>query len=318
LSDTDDKDNPLGLHFEHEWQREAWDVEMAERKERRRKQRQDETEAAGGKIIDLLERVNPTLVEDEPRRCPAGHMPMPAGSPDEHCDRIAHYRWHAEWNCAVSVGRCPELRKRETAELYERERKRLAGELTQISRLGRVGFDGYDVTRGPGAGEAWKAAKEFSEGRPPKRNVLFAGTTGLGKTRLLLASHFALLKAGVRSVYVTSPELRAAFDDQRAYDEELREQGNAVVERLVRTQAVHLDDLGNVDDDERKRGQFAEGLKKVLDRSAAAWFAATNLTWDEATRHPDVGAKVLSRLVSGAVVVRLDGKDFRIAQAERR
>ncbi len=317
MSDTDDT-NPLGLHFEHEWQREAWETEMRERKERNRKRRESEVDDAGGKVIDLLERMKPALVPDEQPRCSFPRMPMPDGSPDERCDLIAHYRWHTEWKCAVSIGRCPELRKRETAELYERERKRLAGEIAIIARLGSVGFDGYNVDRGKKAGEAWMAAKEFSEGRPPKRNVFFAGTTGLGKTRLMLASHFALLRAGVRSVYVTSPELRAAFDDQRAFDEELRHQGDSVVERLVRTQAVHLDDLGNVDDDERKRGQFAEGLKKVLDRSGAAWFAATNLTWDEAMKHPDVGAKVLSRLVSNAVVVKLEGAVYRIEHAEMR
>ncbi len=90
------------------------------------------------------------------------------------------------------------------------------------------------------------------------------------------------------------------------------------MERLTRTQAIHLDDLGNVENDERRRGMFAEGLKQVLDRSKAKRFAATNLTWAEATKHPDVGEKVLSRLVSGAIVVKLEGEDYRVAHSERR
>ena len=55
----------------------------------------------------------------------------------------------------------------------------------------------------------------------------------------------------------------------------------------------------------------------MLDRSGAAWLAATNLTWAEASAHPGVGEKVLSRLVSGALVVKLEGADFRVEHSER-
>lgn len=313
-----DETNPLGLHFEHEWQREAWEAEMADRRERKRQQRISEVEEASGNVAEMLSAVKPTLVPDVPFACLAPRMPMPPGDPAEHCDRGWHYRWSKKSNSPVAIERCAEVRRQEILRLLERERERLAGELAVIEKLGPVGFFGFDQERCDGAKSAWQAAWDFSQGRPPTRNAFLAGTTGLGKTRLMLASHFALLGAGVRSVYVTSPELRQAFEDQRAFDEELREQGATLAERLVRTQAVHLDDLGNVDDDERKRGLFAEGLKKILDRSKAAWFAATNLTWDEAMRHPDVGAKVLSRLVNGAVVVKLSGQDFRVQHAERR
>jgi hypothetical protein len=314
---SDETNNPLGLHFEHEWQREAWEMEMAERRERKARLRVSEVEAASGNVLELLQLAKPTLLQDTVNGCSAAHFGAERDADVESCDRVMHYRFDKQHRCPVAVGRCPELRRAEMQSVYDRERKRLEGELAVIARLGSVGFMGYDISRGTCAVDAWRAAIAFSEGRPPKRNLFFAGTTGLGKTRLMLASHFALLRAGVRSVYVTSPELRGAFDDQRAYDEELREQGTAMVERLVRSAAVHLDDLGNVEDDDRKRGLFAEGLKKILDRSGAAWFAATNLTWDDATRHPDVGSKVLSRLVSGADVVKIEGKDYRVEHSKR-
>lgn len=309
MSDTDDKDNPLGLHFEQDWEREAWIAERDRLRVQRAKRQTDDSIDIG----KLLSIVKPTLVPDEPQECQAA--PWGTRDVNEWCDRLWHYQRGAMGPEATH--RCPVVVRRELERVYDLERERLAGEIRLVEQSGSFGFDGYDADRCAGASQALFAVQEFAKGRPPQRNVFLAGTTGLGKTRLLLASHFALLKAGVRSVYVTSPELRQAFDDQRAFDEELKEQGNAVVERLVRTQAVHLDDLGNVENDERKRGMFAEGLKRILDRSKAAWLAATNLTWDEARKHPDVGEKVLSRFVGGALVVKLTGKDYRIEHSQR-
>lgn len=311
---SDDKDNPLGLHFEHEWEREAWNAEREALRQKRMARKATEDEAQAIDVGKLLSLVKPTLIPDEPNECPL--PPYRSRDAAECCDRIWHYRT-GQHGYGEAFMRCPVKTRAEREKVYEHERERLAGELALIERSGSIGFDGFDSTRCVGASTALFAVQEFAKGRPPKRNVFLAGTTGLGKTRLLLASHFALLKAGVRSVYVTSPELREAFDDQRAFDEDIRNQGAGVVERLVRTQAVHLDDLGNVENDERKRGLFAEGLKRVLDRSGAAWLAATNLTWAEASKHPDVGEKVLSRLVNGALVVKLEGADFRIEHSQR-
>ena len=54
----------------------------------------------------------------------------------------------------------------------------------------------------------------------------------------------------------------------------------------------------------------------ALDRGRAAWAVSTNLDYNRALEHPDLGAKVISRLLQGgATVVRMEGRDQRVARA---
>lgn len=307
--------------FDHDWQREAWERERAEMRERIARDRRDETHGADVDVKALLGSVKPTIVPDEPRACPLPRHPAQPSAGDT-CDTEMHYGWNDRFACWESFERCPERRRSEVIGTVAAERNRLAGELEQMAKLGPVGFEGYDKMHGKGCEAAWVAAREFAAGRPPARNVFLTGPTGLGKTRLLIASHLGLLAAGVRSMYVTTPDLRAAFERQAArsksFDEEERGRPEELLDRLRRTAAVHLDDVGNVDDDERKAGPFREGLKHLLDSSRAAWMTACNLTLEKAKEHPDVGPKILSRLMTGAVFVKLEGTDYRIDHAERR
>jgi DNA replication protein DnaC len=274
--------------------------------------------AAEDDVAALLGTLRPTLLPDAPLRCGAKVFGELLKDGEESCDRAWHFR--GEGDALAAVRRCPSTmqnaQKLEIQGLIRREKLRLVDEIRLVTMYGSFGFKRYEF-RCEGAKAAYKAAAEFSKGRPPRHSVLLSGPTGLGKTRLLLASHFTLLGAGVRSVYLTSPELRAALDDRRSFDEGAKERGTALVERARRAEAVHFDDLGNVDDDERKVGNFREGLKELLDRRKGAWFVATNCTFQEAETHPDIGKKVLSRLVGG-VVVCMKGEDYRMAQAQER
>jgi len=218
-------------------------------------------------------------------------------------------------NAAGVLGRCPEARKAEIRARVESERKRLAGPLAVLALKGGVGFSGFDWSRNESAAKALGAMRRFSEGRPPISGVLLTGPTGLGKTRLLLASHFALLEAGVNSEYVTSPALRRLFRDASSFTEEVAETARGQLDRLVYASAVHADDLGDVEDDQRARGQFTEGIKDLLDRSRAVWAFAVNLSSEEAERHPDLSGKVVSRMQYGAEIVPMEGSDYRLSTA---
>ena len=305
-------------HFEHEWQREAWEAERADMRARVARSRRDEVHAADIDVRALLGSVRPTIVPDSPRACPTQRYP---GDParGESCDGEWHLRPSPISGRWEAVGRCPQKRRDEIMATVAAERGRLRGELELLRRLGPTGFDGFDQMHGKGCENAWRAAVEFSQARPPNRNVYLFGTTGLGKSRLLLASHFGLLEGGIRSIYATSPQLREAFERLRSFDDEVKGEAEAFIASVRRAQAVHLDDLGNIEDDERKTGLFREGLKGILDRSSAAWMTGSNLpTIEAAKQHPDVGVKVVSRLMTGAIVVRLEGTDYRIDHAERR
>lgn len=217
--------------------------------------------------------------------------------------------WH--FRNDVAIRRCDEKRRQEIRAKIDGERQRLRGELELLGPAG-ASFEGYDVHRHEGAVAALNAMQRFSQGRPPARGVLLVSPNGLGKTRLLLASHFALLEAGVPSLYVTTPELRKWFRRAMSYDEEIEREARAWLDRFTYAQAIHFDDAGHVENDQRARGEFNEGIKSLLDTSAAAWAVATNRSSREMETHPDLSGTVASRFQFNADVVVMRGLDFRV------
>lgn len=234
-----------------------------------------------------------------------------------YCDTMSHVRVEAEcgWE---HVEECPTVRKKRVAGRLENEKRRLSGEVYRIASHGgvvegTVVFDGYDASRHDGAAKALATMQEFAKG--PKRNVLLVSPAGLGKTRLLLASHFALIKSGIASQYVTTPELRKWFKRANSYDDEVAREAQAHLDRYMYAQAVHFDDAGHIENDQRARGEFAEGLKDLLDRSRAMWAVATNRSSEEMERHPDLSGTIVSRFQYDADVVVMKGDDFRTETA---
>jgi DNA replication protein DnaC len=227
-----------------------------------------------------------------------------------YCDGVAHYA--LQGGARVVTGRCRELKRAEVRARIEAEAERLAGVLEEVGRLTGLGFDGFIRNRHPKVDQAWRAMRDFASGRPPTRGVFLSGSTGLGKTRLLLASHFELLAAGVDSEYVSAAQLRELFHEAENFDAEISRPAKDRIAQLARAEALHLDDLGDVEGDQRKRGTFAGGLKGMLDQRRGAWAAATNLSSEAADAHPELGEKILSRLVANATVVKLEGADFRV------
>lgn len=221
--------------------------------------------------------------------------------------------WHFKGDTAVK--RCDTKRRREIREKIVDERARLEGPLELLKQYGGAKFDGYDPSRHAGADRALAAMRAFSEGRPPRRNVLLVSPNGLGKTRLLLASHFALLDAGIASRYVTTPELRKWFKRADSFDEEVEREARNWLERFNYAQAIHFDDAGHVENDQRSRGAFAEGLKGLLDNTKAAWAVATNRSSSEMETHPDLSGTVASRFQYNADVIVMSGIDFRTETA---
>jgi DNA replication protein DnaC len=230
----------------------------------------------------------------------------------EYCDGVAHYEVRgAAAGALIVVRRCPELRRHEIRTRIDDERVRLKKPLKKLAAHGGARFDGFDGTRHPSAAKALAAMRRFAAGRPPSRNVLLFGPSGLGKTRLLLASHFQLLAVGVHSEYVTSPELRDWFKQADNFDQDVAANARYRLQRICRAEVVHADDLGHIEGDTRGRGAFAEGLKTLLDNSDAAWATATNRSGEEAEKHPDLSGTIVSRLQQDADVIEMNGVDFR-------
>jgi len=226
--------------------------------------------------------------------------------------------WH--FRDDIAIRRCDTKRKQEIRSRIAGELKRLAGPIEQLRKWGALDsqgvptFEGYDATRPgqSGAREALEAMQRFAAGRPPLTNVLLKSGNGLGKTRLLLASHFALLGAGISSVFTTTPELRFWFRRQMQFEEEVAKEARAWLEKFHYAQAIHYDDPGHVENDQRVRGEFTEGLKNLLDNSRGRWAVATNRSAEEMEHHPDLSGTIASRFQFDADVVVMSGLDFRV------
>jgi DNA replication protein DnaC len=145
-----------------------------------------------------------------------------------------------------------------------------------------------------------------------KQNVVFAGQSGLGKSRLIQSIGLAacLLEHHVR--YVTSGELledlTAALADQTIHDR---------VRYYAKFGLLIIDEFG-FDRTERAVCPEAASLwYKIIDarsqRSSTA--LVTNIdfeSWAEYLGDPPLAMAMLDRVVDGATIVKLKGKSYRV------
>jgi DNA replication protein DnaC len=251
-------------------------------------------------------------IATNPRRLPCGALEWrdrDLQTPDQlYCDGTLHYTPDDNGK-PQPVVRCSEWDRAEINARVKTERARLAG----VTGDTEPDFATFRAST-PGECAALAAMERFVES--PRRNLLLRGGTGNGKTRLLLAAHFALLGAGKSSRYVTPPELRDLLRRCEERDPQVCYQAQRARQALVKARVVLLDDLG-MQGDERFRGAFAEGLKGILDESRGVWVVATNLSNEGLRNHPDLNEQILSRLLEGALILCLDGQDRRVSGAER-
>lgn len=253
-------------------------------------------------------------VESLPPAPPLVCGALAAPYPGEALDPAAVY-CDGFWHSVASgvAGRCPERRANEVRKRVAGERERLRAELGKLST---PGFDAWIPTRVKGGPRALEVMRRFAlDSQAPAFNVLLKGTAGTGRTHLLLASHFGLLERGVSSEYVRTPELRRLFKQAENFDVEVATEARGKLERYVYAQVVHFDDAGHVEGDQRGRGQFAEGLKDLLDRTRARWAVSTNRTLAEAEQHPDLTGTIVSRMLLDCDVLELVGDDYRVETA---
>jgi DNA replication protein DnaC len=271
----------------------------------------DEPESVGDSVVAILSRIRARvgdLAQDAyATRCGKRHLLDPANAEaqpgQELCDGAVH--WIGGQRGRLATGRCPKVIEDENRARVPVEAKRLAAELGNLShrfdpkRSGLVGGD-----------SALEVMRRFV--LDPSFKVLLIGPTGLGKSHLLLRSHMELLGRGVSSQYVRTFELRRLFRLADSYDAEVADHALGKLERFVYARAVHFDDLGDIEDDQSPRGQFAKWLKQLVERTRAKWAVATNRSSDELERHPDLTGAILSRLLANCERVVLDGPDYRV------
>lgn len=77
-----------------------------------------------------------------------------------------------------------------------------------------------------------------------KGNLLFYGSTGLGKTFMCNCIAKELLDAGYNVLYLTAPELFKLFDESRFHREDMLDEAKNILETLSTVDLLIIDDLG--------------------------------------------------------------------------
>lgn len=139
--------------------------------------------------------------------------------------------------------------------------------------------------------------------RPAGRNLLLLGPVGVGKSRAAIAACRTAHDSGLDVAFWPTSDL---LDAMRPGDDAVRVADVADIDRLI------LDDVGV----ERATDWTAERLDAVVNRrwlDDLPTIATTNLEPDDLERR--LGERTFSRLVGGALVLRLSGSDRRRARS---
>ena len=230
--------------------------------------------------------------------------------------------WHITQGGNSSY-RCPVEEKKEVQKRIPDEKKRLAGLLAKSGyypahdhlSVSQVLLSQIDLQRSVfGQRELVETVKENME-KKPSRNIYFSGSHGLAKTTAQLILHFSWLEAGFRSRFIDSIFLRDLFRTiSRATDEDMIKKEQQQLNHLIHAQVILWSDVG--DTNSSYQTIFAESLYSLLEKSKAVWVLSSNLDIRELQKHPDIGERAVSRMVSDrngfpAQIVALKGGDQR-------
>lgn len=151
-------------------------------------------------------------------------------------------------------------------------------------------------------------------------HVGFAGTRGTAKTHALLCLHFSALWRGVSSTWVTTQRLVEIARGRSSFDAFENGKAEGKLRDLRRSSVLCFDDLGDRVSDHRAESPgvttVAGVLLDVLNGYTGRVFLSSNLNSAELAGHPDIGPRVVSRLLADhrgvpAMGVRLAGRDQR-------
>jgi len=232
----------------------------------------------------------------------------PAGEPAacdlpgrHHCSGSWH--WRDDGGAGSAYERCPRAveRRRQAAAAH------VPGEQTFETFEALLEPDGFRAARhwaaDCGAGEA-RLALLRSGSRP---------NTGCGKTHLLRAAARELTRAGRWVELATAWDLTAAVRGRALYDAAERAAAEVAAKRWIACEVLLLDDLGQEETAPAPTAGFVIGL--LEGRGARSLAFATNLTEPELTQR--YGAALVSRLLGGALLPALQGRDYRRRRQEQ-
>jgi len=180
-------------------------------------------------------------------------------------------------------------------------------------------FDNYD-SQSLRQERAKTMAQNFAADYPlieedfPEGGLLFSGTSGTGKTHLAVSVVKALLKKGIRCLYVDFHDLLAEI--RSTYDELSQTSELQILRPVLTSEVLVLDDLGSqrmtewMQDTVFHIVNLRYQQKKMLLTTTNLAIEPTKASTQESLRER-LGYKVVSRLYEMCTFIELDGPDYR-------
>lgn len=211
--------------------------------------------------------------------------------------------------------KCEDIRNaQETLKQHEqRKRARIFGDNSLINpNLQSVSFETY-IPRNESGAAAKKVAISYVESFDPKnpRNILFAGSYGLGKSHLAASISKSLMRKGFTSIFIAVPKLLTKIRD--TYRSKSEHTEAELLETLEKVDCLILDDVGAEQSKKQDDGESwaVSKLFEIIDgRVGRHTVFTTNLTSKELQDR--IGPRSYSRMMQNTEVVKVIGEDYRL------
>lgn len=211
--------------------------------------------------------------------------------------------------------RCEDIRNaQETLRQHEqRKRARIFGDHSLINpNLQTVSFETY-IPRDESGVDAKKAAINYANSFNPKnpRNILFAGSYGLGKSHLAASVSKSLMEKGFTSIFIAVPKLLTKIRD--TYRSKSEHTESELLEALEKVDCLILDDVGAEQSKKQDDGESwaVSKLFEIIDsRVGKHTVFTTNLSSRELQDR--IGPRSYSRMMQNTEVIKMEGKDYRL------
>jgi hypothetical protein len=245
-----------------------------------------------GELLVALERRGDTQDRapgpPEPVRCP-----LPPG---HSC--LGGWHLRLDGGAGTAYGRCPRWR----AKRAEAAARVVPGGQTFAT------FERFREPEAYGAARAWVEACRAGLGKLALlRPETLESNTGCGKTHLLRAADRELAGSGRWVELVTAPDLTTVVRGRALFDPAERSAAEIQAKRWSRADVLVLDDLGQEETSGPVTAGFLVGLLDQREDRSLGW--SSNL--GEAGLRSRYGPPLVSRLLGGALVPGLRGRDYR-------
>ena len=148
---------------------------------------------------------------------------------------------------------------------------------------------------------------------PNEKNLMFTGSTGLGKTFMTNCIAAELLKEGKTVLYQTAPVMLDSIIDER-----FNKNSTTLMDNILSVDLLIIDDLGaETVNDYKITDLFTIINTRLLNQNhkITKTIITTNLTLDEV--HKIYTQKVFSRLAGNYRFIRFFGEDLRLNKAKK-